>query len=257
MGTVLGCNPGVESSRPPLRDELRDAEPSVLLVLLHGLGGTGDIWLPGIADRDDRWAGWWWAPDLPGHGATGQRLAGYTFWSMAEVLATQLPPARCYVVVGHSLGGVVGLELAHLVPAVRTVVGVGIKVEWTDDELARAQDLARRPVAWFDTEAEAVARHRKVSGIGDLVDDDVARTGVVEEGGRWRLALDPLTFAVGRPEMARLVAGSPAEVVLARGETDRMVTEAQLRALVPAPVILPGVGHNAHLEDPGAVLRLA
>ena len=95
--------------------------------------------------------------------------------------------------------------------------------------------MAERPIAWFDTEAEAVARHRKVSGVGELVDDEVARTGVVEDGGRWRLALDPLTFAVGRPDMAGLLAECPAEVVLARGESDHMVSDAQLRALVPRP----------------------
>jgi pimeloyl-ACP methyl ester carboxylesterase len=45
-------------------------------------------------------------------------------------------------------------------------------------------------------------------------------------------------------------------VVLARGEHDAMVTGDQLRALTPDAVDLPGLGHNAHVEDPGAVLRL-
>jgi pimeloyl-ACP methyl ester carboxylesterase len=249
VGHLLDHNHGATPGPPELTSE-------ELLVVLHGLGGTGDIWAPALTHRRDHWSGWWWAPDLAGHGTTGERLPSYTFRAMAESLAARLPSARSYVVLGHSLGGVVGLELARLVPAVRKVVGVGIKVEWTDDELARARDLADRPIAWFDTEAEAVTRHRKVSGIGDLVHDAVARTGVVDEGGRWRLALDPLAFAVGRPAMAELLAACPAEVVLARGETDAMVGEAQLRALVPAPVTLFGLGHNAHLEDPAAVLGL-
>ena len=249
MGTVLGSNHGGSASAPAVHHE-------ELLVLLHGLGGTGDIWVPGLEGHHDRWPGWWWAPDLAGHGTTGARLDGYTFGALAEDLASRLPEARSYVVVGHSLGGVVGLGLAGLVPAVRRVVGLGIKVEWSDDELAWARAMAERPVAWFDTEAEAVARHRKVSGVGGLVDDEVARTGVVEEDGRWRLALDPLTFAVGRPDMAGLLAECPAEVVLARGESDHMVSDAQLRALVPAPVTLAGLGHNAHLEAPAVVLSL-
>jgi pimeloyl-ACP methyl ester carboxylesterase len=45
-------------------------------------------------------------------------------------------------------------------------------------------------------------------------------------------------------------------VVLARGEHDRMVSAEQLAALVPEPVVLPGLGHNAHVEDPAAVLRI-
>ena len=43
---------------------------------------------------------------------------------------------------------------------------------------------------------------------------------------------------------------------MARGEHDPMVTGARLAALVPDPVELPGLGHNAHVEDPAAVLAL-
>ncbi|WP_353509229.1 hypothetical protein [Intrasporangium sp.] len=56
--------------------------------------------------------------------------------------------------------------------------------------------------------------------------------------------------------MAGLLANCPAEVVLARGESDHLVSEEQLRELVPAPVTLSGLGHNAHLEDPAALFGL-
>ena len=45
-------------------------------------------------------------------------------------------------------------------------------------------------------------------------------------------------------------------MVLARGEHDPMVSHDQLAALVADPVTLPGLGHNAHVEDPAAVLAL-
>jgi pimeloyl-ACP methyl ester carboxylesterase len=240
-------HPGVSS--PP------DSAGEEVLVALHGLGGCGAVWGSVLEHQPGRWPAWWSAPDLAGHGV-GPRLASYTFDGMARALARSLPPAGSYVVVGHSLGGVVALRLAALEPRVRRVVGVGIKVEWTDDELARAAELARRPVAWFDTQVEAVARFRRVSGVGDLLDDAYARRGVVEEAGRWRLAFDPGTFGVGRPDMAALVRECTAEVVLARGEHDPMNTDGQLRALVPTPVTLAGLGHHAHLEDPDAVCAL-
>ena len=47
-----------------------------------------------------------------------------------------------------------------------------------------------------------------------------------------------------------------ARVVLARGEADPMVTADQLAELQPEAVTLPRLGHNAHVEDPAAVLRL-
>ena len=76
------------------------------------------------------------------------------------------------------------------------------------------------------------------------------------EEGRFRPALDPRAFGVGEPGVEALVEASPVPVVLARGEHDQMVTSAQLARLVADPVDLPGLGHNAHVEDPAAVLRL-
>lgn len=222
-----------------------------VLLLLHGLGGTGDIW--GEVGR--RWSGRWIAPDLPGHGGS-DRLPSYGFDSMAANLAELTADAGSVIVMGHSLGGAVGLALAAMSDRVRRVVGLGIKVVWSPEELERARALSERSVSWFDTEVEALQRHRRVAGLGDLVDDSVARHGVVEEGGRWRLALDPAAFAVGAPDLPALLAGSRAEVILARGEHDSMVSHAQLAALVPDPVTLPGLGHNAHLEDAAAVFAL-
>jgi pimeloyl-ACP methyl ester carboxylesterase len=46
------------------------------------------------------------------------------------------------------------------------------------------------------------------------------------------------------------------QVVLAAGEGDPMSPQAHLQALVPDPVILPGLGHSAHVEDPKSLLAL-
>jgi pimeloyl-ACP methyl ester carboxylesterase len=161
------------------------------------------------------------------------------------------------VVVGHSFGGVVALHLAAR-PGVRAVVGLGIKVVWTDDELQRGAALAAREPARFDSRGAAVARHLRLAGLDGLVhpDSPVAQAGVVEEDGRFRPALDPRAFGVGEPGVGALVAASPVPVVLARGERDAMVSTEQLAALVDGPVVLAGLGHNAHAEDPGAVVRL-
>jgi pimeloyl-ACP methyl ester carboxylesterase len=72
----------------------------------------------------------------------------------------------------------------------------------------------------------------------------------------WRPAFDPRAFGVGDPAVATLLAAAPVPVVLARGEHDAMVSAEQLRALVPAPVDLAGLGHNAHVESPAAVAQL-
>jgi pimeloyl-ACP methyl ester carboxylesterase len=223
--------------------------PSVLL--LHGLGATCDVW-EGVADL---LPGAWTAPDLPGHGGSAP-LAGYTFAAVADAVADLVDPAGT-VVVGHSFGGVVALHLGGR-PGVRSVVGLGIKVAWTADELARAAALAAREPARFDSHAAAVARHLRLAGLGGLVHPTAAAAsaGVVAEDGRFRPAMDPRAFGVGEPGVAALVAASPVPVVLARGERDPMVSTAELAELVAEPVVLRGLGHNAHVEDPAAVVRL-
>ncbi|HEU4543696.1 MAG TPA: alpha/beta fold hydrolase [Jiangellaceae bacterium] len=234
-----------------------DGEP--VLLLLHGLGATGDVWNGWATLLDAQWPGRWLAPDLPGHGGSDP-LPRYSFGAVAASVANLVRPDERLVVLGHSMGGVVGLALASGWFGVRVeaVVGLGIKVSWTDDELARVRGLAERPVAWFDSQEEAASRYLRVSGLAGLLAPDSPATGagLVEEGGRWRLAQDPATFAVGAPDMAGLLAASRAEVTLARGEHDQMVTGDQLAELAPSVVTLPGLGHNAHVEDPAAVLRL-
>ena len=199
------------------------------------------------------------APDLPGHGGSPP-LTAYTFDTFAAAVAGAVPPGADAVVLGHSLGGVVGLALAsgEFGVRVRAVVGLGIKVEWTRDEIERARTVAGRAPAWFASRDEAAARYLRVSGLTGLLPagDPAVDAGLRERQGQWRLAADPGAYAVGAPDMARLLARSQAPVILARGERDPMNTDEQLAGLGAATVTLPGLGHNAHVEDPQASIAL-
>lgn len=205
------------------------------------------------------WPGRVVAPDLPGHGGSPP-LEGYSFDSLGEAVARVVDAAAELVVLGHSLGGVLALALARGSFGVqpRCVVGLGIKVAWSDDDLGRAAALAGKETQWFETLDEARARHLRVSGLAGLVadDDPAAVRGVREEGGRYRLALDNAAFGVGAPDMTGLLAAARCPVTLARGEHDALNTDDQLRELVANPVSLRGLGHNAHVEDPAAVWTL-
>ncbi|MBP2478751.1 pimeloyl-ACP methyl ester carboxylesterase [Crossiella equi] len=226
-----------------------------LLLLLHGLGATGAVWDAVVAD----WPGEHLAPDLPGHGQAAP-LAHYSFGTLAAAVAAQVPADRDVVVVGHSLGGVLALTLASgwFRVRVRAAVGLGIKVRWTEEELAKTAELATRPARVFATEEEAVDRHLKVSGLAGLVaaDSAAARTGVVAVDGGWGLALDAGAFAVGAPDVPGLLAVAKCPVTLATGEQDPISPVAHLRELVAEPVVIPGAGHNPHVQAPGAVLEL-
>ncbi|HET6532035.1 MAG TPA: alpha/beta fold hydrolase, partial [Actinoplanes sp.] len=148
-------------------------EPTLLL--LHGLGASADVWEGWRPLLAERWPGRWLAPDLPGHGGSAP-LPRYSFGALAAAVAELVEPAGRTLVLGHSLGGVVGLVLGSgwFGAPVQTVVGLGIKVAWTEAELDRARALADRPVPDFPTRAEAAARHLRVSGLAGLLEPDSA-----------------------------------------------------------------------------------
>jgi pimeloyl-ACP methyl ester carboxylesterase len=113
-------------------------------------------------------------------------------------------------------------------------------------------------VAWFASRDEAAARYLRVSGLTGLLDpgDPAVDAGLRAEDGRWRLAADPGTFAVQPPDMPTLLTRSQARVSLARGEHDPMNTDDQLASLGVPAVTLPGLGHNAHVENPVVSMTL-
>ncbi|MFD9703890.1 alpha/beta fold hydrolase [Lentzea sp. NPDC059081] len=213
-----------------------------LLVLLHGLGATGEVWEDVVAE----WPGSWLVPDLPGHGRSG-RIERYSFGSVAAAVA-EVVPREPVAVVGHSLGGVVALALASgwFGVDVTTCVGVGIKVRWTDEELEKAASIAARPAKVFGSEAEAVERASRMAGVP-------LRHGVSEVDGGWAPSLDVKAFGVGRPDLPGLIMASKAKIVLAAGENDPMCPREDLAELVPEPVVFPGAGHNVHVESPSSL----
>jgi pimeloyl-ACP methyl ester carboxylesterase len=229
-----------------------------LVVLLHGLGATGEVFAGVERVLEDTWPGGWLTLDLPGHGRSAWDPP-YTFTRHAQAVRRLLRDDRDTVLVGHSMGGVVALELAGGGgTAPRAVVGFGIKVTWPQEHISAAAGLAERPVTHVAQRSEAVDRYLRLAGLTGLVDpqDAAVDAGVVETPDGWRVAQDPATFGVGVPDMAGLLARAACPVVLARGEHDHMVSDAEIEALGRESVVLERLGHNAHVEDPAAVVDL-
>jgi pimeloyl-ACP methyl ester carboxylesterase len=230
-----------------------------LLLLLHGLGANANVF-EGLVDvAEQRWPGGWLAPDLRGHGRSSWAPA-YSFDEHAADVAELLDGTREVFALGHSMGGVVGLALAGTSYDVNlaAVVGIGIKVSWSAKDLDRVGQLAERDPATFESHREVADRFLKVAGLAGLagVDDPVVTAGIKQVDDRWQLAMDPRGFAVGAPEMPALLRSAGCEVLLARGESDAMVSLADLRALQTDAVQLDGLGHNPQVENPLAVLEL-
>jgi pimeloyl-ACP methyl ester carboxylesterase len=235
----------------------RGGDGGPVLLLLHGLGATGAVWDGLCALLPDIWPGAWVVPDLPGHGRSAPFGRRYSFGGLAAEVARLVEPGAPFAVLGHSLGGAVALALASgwFDGCPSAAGGLGIKVRWTGEELGRAAELSARPPKTFPTREEAADRALKVAGLAGLVpaDGSLADGAVVPSESGWRLALDPAAFAVGAPDMDGMLAAARARVVLAAGEHDPMSPIEHLQALVPEPLALKGLGHNAHVEDPAAL----
>ena len=232
-----------------------------VFLLLHGRGCTGAVWT-GVIDLIEKAnAGSWIAPDFPGHGRSAARPS-YADGRYATDIATAVPVDRPVIILGHSLGGVIATVLATgwFGIDVRAVVAFSVKFKWTEAEREKSREFARKPIRWFETRAEALDRYLLVSGLKGLVDVDAPETagGIAEGEGGFRLAVDPMTTDRGRPsafETLLGLAGCP--IVLASGGADTMAPIADVRQLDPAAIELPGLVHNAHVQDPAAVWALA
>ena len=255
----------------PHRWHVQDAGEGPLALLLHGAGGATQSWrglFPMLAARRRVVA-----VDLPGQGFTRAGQAGRLgLDAMAEdvaALARQEGWAPD-LIVGHSAGGALALRLA-LMPAFAgsRVVGINAALEewsgvagWMMPRAARA--LAAAPFAGSAIAAliGSPARVRGlVEGTGSPIDEAGLRhylrlvrdpdhiEGTIGMMAQWSVA--GVNAALGR-------IASP--VLLLAGARDRAVpprvaerTAARLpdgRALV-----LDGLGHLMHEEDPAAILR--
>lgn len=230
-----------------------------VLLLMHGLSGTGALWDGTRQYLDKEWPGRWIIPDMRGHGRSGHS-AFYGIAQHAADMAELVWGAERLFVAGHSMGGLVGMAMANGWFGVQpeACVTVGVKANWAVEEYAGAEKIAAAPTRWFDTREEALARFVLVTGLKGVVDpaSDMAATGIVEENGKFRLAADNKTAMVAPASMPAIHTAARAPIVLACGEHDRMAGIGDMRALDSEAVEFPGLGHNAHVENPEPFWRL-
>jgi pimeloyl-ACP methyl ester carboxylesterase len=230
--------------------------PSVLL--LHGVGSSADTWWR--VEQDLTTLGWrTLALDLPGHGARPFPATGLgTMADLAEDVWTQLDGRRFHLLVGHSLGALVALDLARTHPelAGRVVLvdppglGGALTVDDVADELvAEAErtrtdpdgmrvELAAQNPAWSRTDVDGVLGNRRRL-------DAVAVPAFLR-----RQTWDLPALVVDCPvPLALIVADEPGSLLL---EPDRSRV---LAALAPDRVVqLPG-GHGLHRDRPALFLH--
>jgi pimeloyl-ACP methyl ester carboxylesterase len=231
---------------------------SPALLLLHGVGVNGAVWQPLMRELAD-WPGRIVAPDLRGHGRSPP-ARHYSMGHHAADVADLFAPGEVVHAVGHSMGGAVALVLASgwFGLNVARVTAFGTKATWSEEELARAAKLADTPARWFDSRAAAADRFLRVAGLfGEIgADAPVVEAGIVQEGGRYRLAADMATVRAAGPLLRDMAAAARAPFRLMCGARDPIVSIAELRACDPDAIEVDGSGHNPHVDAPARLAAL-
>lgn len=229
-------------------------------MLLHGLGATGAVWSGLVSLLDANQLGRHAVLDLPGHGASSPANS-YAIEAIGSAVASSLQGIERPILIGHSLGAYVALALASGKSTLNPsgVLAIGPKISWSAADLAAIKEFAAKPARVFSTEAEAVARYRKVSGLDERIAPAIATLarGVTRQSIAWRLSCDPRTaLAGGSASFATLAHEARCPYVLARGERDPLVTLDALREITPNAEEIAACGHNVHVEAPASLLPL-
>ena len=226
-------------------------------LLLHGVGSSSDTWWRVREDLGD--LGWeTTALDLAGHGDRPVPAGGLrTLSDLTEDVRAQVGDRRFDVVVGHSLGAVVALDLAAAHPGLAGQVvvvdppalGGALDVGQVADALVRDAEAARADPGAVAREAAAANpqwSRRDVEGVvANRARFDTAVAAWLR-GERW--------------DLPALVAGCPVPVglVVADGPESALVEPGRsqvLAALGPSRVVSIRGGHGLHRDRPALFLR--
>jgi pimeloyl-ACP methyl ester carboxylesterase len=222
-------------------------------LLLHGIGGRASLWAPTVAALAPRPV---IAMDMPGY--DGTRPALTRFPELADAAAALLDGPTD--VVGHSLGGMIALELALRHPSrVRRLVIVASSPAFgSRDPAFREAFLAARQKPLDEGLGMAgVAAALVPTMLGPAADPSAAPAAIaamasVDEAA-YRITLATLTAFDRRADLPQVT--QPA--LLIAGEADQTAPPRGMARMAEAMpdarfTVIPGAGHLLPLEAPDA-----
>ena len=238
---------------------LKDAPP---LMLVHGGGAHRGWWLRVAPQLAQRYV--LVVPDLSGHGDSDYRRPDdYSPELWAAELAAIIEQERSEPVtlVGHSMGGLVGVFLASRYPnLVERLILVDSKLRRPGEDGAELRGRPRRPKKMYPTREAVVARFR-LRPPGTSADPAllqlVGRQAVTKFDDGWTWKFDhqasqrfhDLMLHRELPKVScpvGMVYGEHSSVV---GPETVAYIESRLRRTVPA-IVVPNAHHHVPLDDP-------
>ena len=197
---------------------------------------------------------------MRGHGGSDW-ADSYALGHHAYDLIPIIKDEKDIFIVGHSMGALIAMVLASGIfdLNIKAVLGIGPKVDWPAEERIKLNAFASKPIRWYTTREEAIERYLLVSGLKGIIDptEEQLNQAIFKGSEGFRLSADPKTVNVGGPPEGIFAAASFAtKCKLACGETDNVTSIDRLRLLDPDAVVLNGLSHNAHVEDPLTIWKV-
>lgn len=237
------------------------SEGRPLVVLLHALGCHNGWWTevgPKLGEAFHVIA-----PDLRGHGTAGP-AASYTWDAYASDVEALIEQRTPVAIVGHSMGGYVGLAVAarHRVPLGALVI-LDMKTGAPPEELAQMRAAAAKPARPFPTLEEAVARYR-LSPPEELETERLTAiaTDSFHQGadGAWYPRFDRRAMAIEALDAPALAAQVRCPSLWIRGEHSQVMDCPGAQALANLAkgefLELDGLHHHLPLAAPERVAGL-
>jgi pimeloyl-ACP methyl ester carboxylesterase len=248
----------------------RRAGDGPVLLLLHGIAGSSETWLPAmrLLQRDHTVI----APDLLGHGASAKPPGDYSLGNYAAGLRDFLDVLELdrATVVGQSYGGGVALQFAYQFPercerlALVDAGGLGREVSWLlrlvtlpGAEyvlpalfLAPVRDWGNRALSFLKDRGIRSERATEMWRSFGSLTEPTNRAAFVRT---MRAVIDPGGQAVSA--MDRLYLAEEMPTLIVWGDRDRIipVSHAYLaHEAIPNSrlEVMEGIGHFPHVEDP-------
>lgn len=190
--------------------------------------------------------------DLPGHGQSplndSAEIPSIRFMADEVLHILQQEKVEEFTLIGHSLGGYVGLELAQI-SACQKLILLNSNC-WTDDEQKR-RDRLRVAELVFKAKKHFI-REAIPNLFGRPADFQKEITALIEESNLMQaeaIAYAALAMRERRDFTAKVIA-NPTKYVFIHGALDSLVATETLKSRVPGVHVhvIATAGHMAHIE---------
>lgn len=241
-----------------IRVAFEQAGAGPALVLVHGAVSDSRVWRRQLDDLSDEFNVIAW--DAPGCGQSDDPPESFRLPEYADVLAgliAALGLERSHL-LGHSFGGALVLELVRRHPAVvATLTLAGGYAGWAgslsaaevERRLAFAVDVAGRLPGGFEPSSMPGLFSEKMSAAS------AAALATIMSESR-PVATRAMAYALADADLRDVLPSITVPTLLVYGDADErspLTVAEELHCGIPTSrlVVLPGLGHECYLEDPG------